>query len=241
MLTDSVLSLQLLLTDLGLYSGPLDGVYNEETVAAVKALQRELLVPETGFLDSVTLAAAYAQGLRDGTPPPATTVGPVRTTVPPSTTILAVPPTQPIPPPDPQLPTILSILSADPRFSRFVDLLVRAGYIGDVTALGPLTIFAPTNEAFAKLDPGELATLKADPEIRTSILSYHAVEGGFTVQSLSTFTTVPTVHGEALAITSQGSVPRVNNATVQGPELVARNGFIIVIDTVLRPSVILPG
>ena len=66
LLGDSVAGIQQLLTDLGFYTGPIDGVYSAETVEAIRALQRELGVPETGILDAATLRAAYERGLTTG-------------------------------------------------------------------------------------------------------------------------------------------------------------------------------
>ena len=69
LLGDSVAGIQQLLTDLGFYTGPIDGVYSAETVEAIRGLQRELGVPETGILDAATLRAAYERGLTTGSTP----------------------------------------------------------------------------------------------------------------------------------------------------------------------------
>nr|MCU0261534.1 peptidoglycan-binding protein [Ilumatobacteraceae bacterium] len=75
---DSIAGLQQLLTDLGYYTGPIDGTYNAEFVAAIKALQADLGVPQTGIFDAATLQAIFNAGLATGTPP--------STTAPPETT-----------------------------------------------------------------------------------------------------------------------------------------------------------
>ncbi len=86
----SVAQLQQALTDLGFYSGPIDGRYSAATIEAVRAFQRELGVPETGVIDVATLQAIYARGISSGvasvpttTEPPATTAPPPDTTDPP--------------------------------------------------------------------------------------------------------------------------------------------------------------
>ena len=79
-LSDSITGLQQLLTDLGFYSGPIDGIYSQAVVDAVKALQAQLGVPQTGIIDAATLKAAYDQGLQAGTPPPTTTAPSAPTT-----------------------------------------------------------------------------------------------------------------------------------------------------------------
>ena len=76
--TESTRQLQVALTELGFYTGPIDGVYSAEVVAAVKALQRQLGVPETGVLDAATTQAAFNQGLVVGAAT-ATTVAPPTT------------------------------------------------------------------------------------------------------------------------------------------------------------------
>ena len=127
-LANSTREVQILLTELGFYSGPIDGIWTQELTDSVKALQRELGVPETGVLDSATLEAIYLAGVESGTPtttvPPATTVPP-ETTVPPTT----VPPTTTVPPettvppttvPPTQVGTLLEELTGCGDYKTFV-------------------------------------------------------------------------------------------------------------------------
>jgi branched-chain amino acid transport system substrate-binding protein len=240
-LNDSVIGIQLMLTDLGFYSGPIDGLYSRATIDAVKALQRSLGVPETGLIDAATLKAAYEQGVISGTPgttlPPDTTVPP---TAPPTTTAPGNT-TPPIIPPDPAAPSVLEMLKADPQFSTLVELLGLAGFNGDVEVIGPLTLFAPTNDAFDAMDPADLEALRTDPALLKSVLSFHVVEGALTLEQLATLTELETVHGEFLVVTIDGDIVRVNGAATMPPALVGRNGVIIPIDAVLMPVVTLPG
>jgi peptidoglycan hydrolase-like protein with peptidoglycan-binding domain len=235
-LSDSVIGIQLLLTDLGFYNGPIDGVYSQQTIDAIRALQRELGVPETGILDAPTLQAAYARGIISGTPPP--TVPPA-STVPPTT--IPTPPTSlPVVPPDPTAPTVLDSLKEDPRFSTLVDLLTAAGFTDDTTVLGPITLFAPTNDAFDAVDPAVLDALKKDPAALSNALSFHLVDAGITLSFLGTLSSVPTMYGEALKVTTDttGSEPvvKVNDVATVAPELRASNGVIIPIAGVLIPT-----
>ncbi len=231
-LTDSVIGIQLLLTELGFYNGPIDGVYSQQTIDAIRALQRELGVPETGILDAATLQAAYEQGIVAGTPPstvpPASTVPP--TTIPTPTTSI------PVVPPDPTAPTVLETLKADPRFSTLVELLTAAGFTEDTSVLGPITLFAPTNDAFDAVDPAVLDALKQDPEALTQALSFHLVDAGITLSFLGTLSSVPTMYGEALTVTKEGDVVKVNGVSTIAPELRASNGIVIPIDGVLIPT-----
>jgi branched-chain amino acid transport system substrate-binding protein len=240
-LSESTAGLQQLLTDLGLYTGPIDGVYSQAVVDSVKALQRQLGVPETGIVDAATLKAAYEKGIVVGTPP-ATTLPP-ETTVPattvPATTVPAttVPPVTvpPVTPPDPSAPTVLELLKADPRFTTLVSLLEAAGYTGDTSVIGPITLFAPTNDALGAVDQATLDAIKADPTKLNEVLSYHLVDAGLTLEFLGTLTSVETVYGEPLTITKVNGVVQVNGIDTIAPELKGSNGVVIPIDGVLQP------
>jgi branched-chain amino acid transport system substrate-binding protein len=233
--TESVVGLQKLLTDLGFYSGPIDGIYSRELVDSIKALQRELGVPETGIIDAATLAAAYAKGIVIGTPP-ATTLPP-DTTLPPATTVPVPPSTvPPVNPPDLTAPTVLESLKADPQFSTLVELLEAAGWTDDTSVIGPITLFAPTNDAFAAVDPATLDALKADPTKLNEVLAYHLVDAGITLKFLATLTTVETVYGQDLTVAKNGDVVTVNGVDTIAPEIKASNGIIIPIKGVLTPK-----
>lgn len=231
-LNESVIGIQILLTELGFYSGPIDGVYSAELVAAIKALQAELGVPQTGVIDAATLQAAYERGIIDGTP--SSTVPP---TTPPTTTPVEPPtPTTVIPQPDPSAPTVLESLKADPRFSTLVELLEAAGFTSDTSVLGPITLFAPTNDAFAAVDPATLDAIKNDPARLTELLSFHLVDAGITLSFLATLTSVPTIYGEPLTVTVAGDVVSVNGVATIAPEIRASNGIIIPLDGILIPT-----
>ena len=144
LLSLSISDLQRELQALGYYDGPIDGRYSEATIAAVRAFQRDLGVPETGLLDLATLRAIYARGQQNVTPPepppppppPPTTAPPVVTTAPPvvttappppppppSTTTAPAPPTTEAPPPDE--PTMLDVLADESA----VLTIPRAGHV----------------------------------------------------------------------------------------------------------------
>ena len=84
LLNSSTMELQILITELGYYSGPIDGVWNTDLTAAVQAFQRDLGVPETGMLDAATIRAAYEAGITTGSTP-TTTVAPATTAAPETT------------------------------------------------------------------------------------------------------------------------------------------------------------
>ena len=154
-ITQATVELQLLLTQLGLYTGPVDGIYSQGVIDAVKALQGELGVPQTGIVDAATLRAAYERGLADAPQPPA-----------PTTTVAPPPPPTTTPPPPttaPTAPDLVDTLAANPQFTTLAGLIIIAGLRADLAQPGPFTIFAPTNDAFAALGSDTLATLLADP------------------------------------------------------------------------------
>ncbi len=113
-----------------------------------------------------------------------------------------------------------------------------AGLVDTLKGPGPFTVFAPTNDAFAKLPAGTVDTLlkprmKAD---LTSILTYHVVSGRYTAADLKDGMTLKTVNGATLKITVVGGKVMINgNAMVETADVISSNGVTHVIDTVLMP------
>jgi uncharacterized surface protein with fasciclin (FAS1) repeats len=245
LLGDSVAGIQQMLADLGFYSGPIDGVYSRETVEAIRGLQRELGVPETGILDAATLRAAYERGLTTGSTPtePPSTEPPSTeppSTEPPSTEPPATEPpaatttAAPAPEPEPE-PTLIEVLRGDSRFTTLVELIEQSGFAPDLSTIGRITALAPTNDAFAAMDPADLDALRQDPNLVASVLSYHMLVGQFTLAELATVPSVQTVYGAPITITVDGQTVRFNDAAGIAPELPASNGTVIAIDAVLTP------
>jgi branched-chain amino acid transport system substrate-binding protein len=245
LLTETTKDVQRLLTELGFYTGPIDGIWTQEVTDAVKALQRELGVPETGVLDAATLAAAYQRGAQNATttttaPPttaPPTTAPPTTappTTVPPTTT----PPTT-VPPPEPTLPTLGEALQADPELSDYVRLLEAAAFPDDFDTLAQYTLFAPTNDALAAAGIDVDALIGAvTPEDLFTLLTGTVAEGRVTEAQLRDPATSPLlmISGQLLplAIDADGAVT-IDGAVIESPEILAFNGIIHVL-TSLPPS-----
>jgi branched-chain amino acid transport system substrate-binding protein len=234
-LTQATRDVQQLMTDLGYYSGPIDGIWNQELTDAIKALQRDLGVPETGVLDAATLQAIYAQGVQTGsttttTAPPETTVPP--TTAPPTTAPPApettAPPTT-VRPPDP-LPTLGEALSA-PEYSDYLSLLIAAGFEEDFSQLSKYTLFAPTNDAFtaAGYNVAEiLADVDGNPdkvaELNLVLLNTIAA-GSLAVEDLTNPQLM--LSGEELPVVNDGVNPvTIGGATITGAAVLASNGII---------------
>jgi uncharacterized surface protein with fasciclin (FAS1) repeats len=121
------------------------------------------------------------------------------------------------------------------QFNTLVKAVQAAGLVDTLKARGPYTVFAPTDEAFAKLPPGTLDALLADPQKLASVLKYHVVSGKVMAKDVKTGN-VKTVEGQALRLVASGSGVRVNDATVVKTDIEASNGVIHVIDRVVLPN-----
>ena len=97
-------------------------------------------------------------------------------------------------------------------------------------------MFAPTDEAFAKLPEGTLDALLKDKKKLTAILTYHVVPGNITAEQVAAMTSAKTVNGKELGIAAGGGKVTVGKATVTQADVPASNGVIHVIDTVLMPK-----
>jgi uncharacterized surface protein with fasciclin (FAS1) repeats len=113
---------------------------------------------------------------------------------------------------------------------------VDAAGLGDTLADGgPFTVFAPSDEAFAKLPAGTVESLLADPAKLTDVLTYHVVPGRVSAADAATLSSAPTVQGGELPLSIDGGV-HVGDAHVVSADIEASNGVIHVIDRVLLPA-----
>jgi uncharacterized surface protein with fasciclin (FAS1) repeats len=123
--------------------------------------------------------------------------------------------------------TIGATLAADDRYTTLVTLAVGAALVEALDGEGPLTLFAPTNEAFDAL--GELPT---DPEVIKAILLYHVVGEGVVLED---GLVVETLNGASVLLTVTETETKVNDSNI-GETIAASNGIIYVIDAVLLPA-----
>ena len=131
--------------------------------------------------------------------------------------------------------TITGIVSMDPNFSTLLAAVKAADLEATLLGKGPFTVFAPTNEAFAKLPKAELDALLADPAKLKAVLLYHVVAGQVTAAEVMKLTTADTVNGAAINVKVDGDTVMINDATVISADVPAINGVVHVIDTVLIP------
>ena len=136
--------------------------------------------------------------------------------------------------------TIVDIAASNPDFSTLVTAVQAAGLTETLAGPGPYTVFAPTNDAFAKLPAGTVETLlePANKDQLTSILTYHVVPAAVMAADV-TAGDVTTVNGATFSVSTDGGVVisdgQGGTANVVQTDIVASNGVIHVIDAVLLP------
>jgi len=119
-------------------------------------------------------------------------------------------------------------------FKTLAAALGAAGLVDTLKGKGPFTVFAPTDEAFAKIPKADLDALLKDKAKLTAVLTYHVVAGKVMAADVKAGN-VKTVQGSELTVSTSMGV-MVNNAKVTKTDIVADNGVIHVIDTVIMPK-----
>ena len=120
------------------------------------------------------------------------------------------------------------------NFKTLAAALTAAGLVDTLKGKGPFTVFAPTDAAFAKIPKADLDALLADKAKLTSVLTYHVVAGKVMASDVKAGK-VKTVQGSDLSVATAAGV-MVDNAKVTATDIVADNGVIHVIDSVLLPK-----
>ncbi len=120
------------------------------------------------------------------------------------------------------------------NFKTLATALQAAGLIDTLKGPGPFTVFAPTDAAFAKVPKAQLDALLADKAKLTAVLTYHVVPGKVMAKDVKAGK-VKTVQGSELTVATAAGV-MVDNAKVTATDIVADNGVIHVIDTVVMPK-----
>ena len=124
------------------------------------------------------------------------------------------------------------------NFGTLAVALEAAGLIETLKGDGPFTVFAPTDEAFAKLPEGTVQEL-LKPENKdqlTAILTYHVVSGAVMAEQVVGLSEAKTVNGQSVDISVNGSMVKVDEAMVVATDIMASNGVIHVIDSVILPE-----
>ena len=133
-----------------------------------------------------------------------------------------------------QAQDIVDVAVGAGSFNTLVTAVKAAGLVDTLKGAGPFTVFAPTDEAFAKVPKETLDALLADKDRLTAVLTYHVVSGLVMSKDVSAGK-VKTVQGSELTITTDGGV-KVDDANVVKADIVTTNGVIHVIDAVVLPK-----
>jgi uncharacterized surface protein with fasciclin (FAS1) repeats len=145
-------------------------------------------------------------------------------------------PATPAPSPMPELGDIVATADGAGTFKTLLAAATAAGLVETLQGEGPLTVFAPTDEAFAALPAGTLDSLLADPEALKQILLYHVVSGAVKAADVVNLTSADSVEGSPIAIAvKDGKVYLNDTAQVTTTDVMATNGVIHVIDQVILP------
>lgn len=121
------------------------------------------------------------------------------------------------------------------QFSTLLAAVEAAGLTDTLSGEGPFTVFAPTDEAFAKIPADQLQALLQDTETLTAILTYHVVSGKVMAADVVTLDSATTVQGSDIDIVVTDGSVTVDGANVVATDIAASNGVIHVIDTVITP------
>lgn len=121
------------------------------------------------------------------------------------------------------------------NFKTLASALTAAGLVDTLKGKGPFTVFAPTDEAFAKIPKADLDALIADKAKLTKVLTYHVVAGKVMASDVATLKSAKTVEGQMVKIDASNGV-MINKSKVVKADVQTSNGVIHVIDTVLMPQ-----
>jgi uncharacterized surface protein with fasciclin (FAS1) repeats len=130
---------------------------------------------------------------------------------------------------------VVDMATAAGNFTAFVSCLKTAGMTDAFTGKGPFTLLAPTDEAFRKLPAGALDALLKDSGKLKSVLNYHVISGARKANDVKSGE-VMTLQGTTASFVATGTEVRINGARVTQRDIIASNGVIHAIDTVILPK-----
>ena len=133
---------------------------------------------------------------------------------------------------------IVDTAASNGSFNTLVAAVKAAGLVGTLKGDGPYTVFAPTDEAFAKLPAGTVESL-LKPENKdklVAVLTYHVVAGKVTAADVVKLEKAKTVQGSPIKISVKGDTVMINEAKVVKTDIQCSNGVIHVIDSVILPK-----
>lgn len=137
--------------------------------------------------------------------------------------------------PKAEKPDIVEVAKNAGNFTTLLKALEAAGLVDALKAEGPFTVFAPTDEAFAKIPEEELKALLEDKEKLQSVLLYHVVPGKVLSKEVADGLQLTTLQGSPIIFYVRDNIVSVNEAKIVALDIEAANGIIHVIDTVITP------
>jgi uncharacterized surface protein with fasciclin (FAS1) repeats len=135
----------------------------------------------------------------------------------------------------PSLVSTAETIANNPQLSTLNSLIVKAGLVDTLKGTGPFTVFAPTNEAFAKVPAKTLADIGADPARLRAVLTYHVIPAKVMAADIKNNSNVKTFNGANVGVSKAGEFVTVEDGMVQKADLNATNGVVHIIDSVLLP------
>ena len=131
---------------------------------------------------------------------------------------------------------IVEVAKAAGSFTTLLTAVEAAGLVDVLKAEGPFTVFAPTDEAFAKIPQADLEALLQDTEALKAVLLHHVVPGSVKAADVMGLSSAETANGSSVSIATENGTVRVDEATVLTADIEASNGIIHVIDSVIMPE-----
>ena len=130
--------------------------------------------------------------------------------------------------------SVADTIAASPQLSTLNGLVVKAGLTETLKTGGPFTVFAPTNDAFAKIPAKTMNDLDKNPDRLKAVLTYHVLSSKVMADEVKN-SNVKTVNGANLAVSKAGQFVTVEDAMVQKADISATNGVVHIVDSVLIP------
>ena len=130
--------------------------------------------------------------------------------------------------------SVADTIAANPNLSTLSSLVTKTGLTDTLKSTGPFTVFAPSNDAFAKVPAKTMEELGKDPARLKAVLTYHVVPGKVMAADVKNGNS-KTVNGANIALSKAGEFVTVEDAMVQTADISATNGVVHVVDSVLIP------
>lgn len=130
---------------------------------------------------------------------------------------------------------VVTAASANPELSTFAKLIKQAGLESTLEGAGPVTVFAPSDEAFKTMPAAALDKLAKDPEHLKSVLNYHVLPGLMRAADFDGSKQIVTVNGAKATVSKAGEFVTIDDALVTKADIATGNGVIHVIDRLLTP------